>query len=243
LLTDQQTLFNLLCKQKPGEEVKRHMIAAGRRARERQSEASGSLREGRTQAERRDEAERKILEAAALIVAEEGLEAITLAEAGERAGYSRGLPSHYFRTKNDLLSALAVYIIELFMSRRRASASNIPGFDGLIASIHYYFESPPQNTRMVRAFHAVLAGALHTPVIAATVATLNRESIAEIAAGIRAGIESGSVRADVDPEFEGALILAALRGSVALWLANPETTPLDRMGAQFIATLRRSLAK
>jgi len=219
------------------------MIRAVRRTKERQSDESASVREGRTQAERRDEAERRIIEAAALIVAEEGLEAITLAEAGERAGYSRGLPSHYFRTKNDLLSALAAYIIELFLARRRASASNIPGFDGLIASIKYYFESPPQNTKMVRAFHAVLAGAIHTPAIAATVATLNRESIAEIAAGIRAGIESGSVRADVDPELEGALILAALRGSVALWLANPDGTALDRMGAQFISALRRSLAK
>jgi AcrR family transcriptional regulator len=219
------------------------MTAANRRTRERRNEASGSMREGRTQAERRDEAERRILEAAALIVAEQGLEAITLAEAGERAGYSRGLPSHYFRTKNDLVSALGAYIIELFMARRRASASNIPGFDGLIASISYYFEHPPQNANMVRAFQAVLAGAIHTPAIAATVATLNRESIAEIAAAIRAGIESGSVRADVDPELEGALILAALRGSVALWLANPDGIALDRMGTQFISTLRRSLAK
>jgi AcrR family transcriptional regulator len=219
------------------------MSPAVRRAKERQGDEPAPVREGRTQAERRDEAERRILEAAASIVAEEGLEAITLAEAGERAGYSRGLPSHYFRTKNDLLSALAVYIIDSFMARRRASANNVPGFEGLIASIRFYFESPPQNVRMVRAFHAVLAGAIHTPSIAATVARVNRESIAEIAVAIRAGIETGAVSADVNPELEGALILAALRGSVALWLADPEGTDLDRMGEQFISRLRRSLSK
>ena len=133
------------------------------------------MREGRTQAERRDEAERRILEAAALIVAEEGFEAITLADAGERAGYSRGLPSHYFGTKNDLLSALAFTLSTSFMARRRASA-DLSGFEGLIASVKYYFELPPQNTKMVRAFHTVLAGALHTPAIRATVAKVNRDS-------------------------------------------------------------------
>ena len=217
------------------------MIRAVRRMKERQSDEFASVRTGRTQAERRDEAERRILEAAALIVAEEGLEAITLAAAGERAGYSRGLPSHYFRTKNDLLSALAVYIIDLFMARRRAS-TDLSGFEGLIASIKFYFESPPRHAKMVRAFHTVLAGAIHTPTIAATVAKVNRDSIAEIVSAIRAGIEGGIVRADVDPEVEGGLILAALRGSVALWLADPDGTDLDRMGAQFISNLRRSLA-
>ena len=88
------------------------MARAVRRAQEPRDDAPTSRR---TQVERRDEAERRILEAAALIVAENGLEAITLAEAGARAGYSRGLPSHYFKTKADLLSALGAYIIDSFM--------------------------------------------------------------------------------------------------------------------------------
>ncbi|GCC47456.1 hypothetical protein chiPu_0031804, partial [Chiloscyllium punctatum] len=87
------------------------MARAVRRAQEPRDDAPTSRR---TQVERRDEAERRILEAAALIVAENGLEAITLAEAGARAGYSRGLPSHYFKTKADLLSALGAYIIDSF---------------------------------------------------------------------------------------------------------------------------------
>lgn len=215
------------------------MIRAARRVSEQVTEEPAS--KSRTQAERRDEAERRILEAAADIVAEGGFEAITLAEAGARAGYSRGLPSHYFRTKDDLLSALGVFVVQLFMTRRRKGATS--GYDGLIESFRDYFRLPLENPTTVRAFHAVLAGALNTPAIKSTVAELNRASAAEIAAGLRAGIAAGQVRADIDPDTQGVLILAGLRGAVAQWLADPERIDLPSLGEDFIAMLKRSLAQ
>ena len=60
-----------------------------------------------TQAARRETAERAILEAAKTIVAERGLDELTLNEAGEAAGYSRALPAHYFGTKSAMLSEIA----------------------------------------------------------------------------------------------------------------------------------------
>ena len=50
----------------------------------------------RSHAERREEAERRLLEAAMEIVAKRGTVRMTLAEVGEAAGYSRGLPAHRF---------------------------------------------------------------------------------------------------------------------------------------------------
>ncbi|MFB9263446.1 TetR/AcrR family transcriptional regulator [Bradyrhizobium erythrophlei] len=216
------------------------MTRAVRRALESRDDAPGSRR---TQVERRDEAERRILEAAALIVAEGGLEAITLAEAGARAGYSRGLPSHYFRTKADLLSALAAYVIDSFMVKRRAVAPGLVGYEALVASLRYYFVLPPGAPEMVRAFHAVLAGALTVPAIATTVAKLNRDTRTEIAAGLKAGIAAGKLRTDIDVDIESALILAALRGSVAQWLVDPDGIDLDKMGEQFVAAVERRLSK
>ena len=217
------------------------MIAEVRPVSERKSEAS--VRETRTQAERRDEAERRILEAAAEIVAEGGFEAITLAEAGVRAGYSRGLPSHYFRTKGDLLSALGIYVVESFLVRHRASAGGAGGFEGLMESIRYYFQMPLVSPTLARAFQAVLASAFNTPAVAATIAEVNRNAVTEIAAGIRAGIAAGRLRDDIDPDMQGALILATLRGSISQWLTDPEQVDLTRLGAYFISTLEQSLAK
>ena len=59
-----------------------------------------------TQAERRETAERAILQAAEKIVAERGLEELSMTEVGEAAGYSRALPGHYFGSKSALIHAL-----------------------------------------------------------------------------------------------------------------------------------------
>ena len=59
----------------------------------------------RTQQERRDQAETALLNAAAELVVEEGVHSLTLARVGQRAGYSRGLVTHYFGSKQALLAA------------------------------------------------------------------------------------------------------------------------------------------
>ena len=69
-------------------------------------------REPSTHVERREEAEKKLLAAAAKIIAVKGLEKFTLAEVGETAGYSRGLPRHYFGDKDELTVRVALYVAE-----------------------------------------------------------------------------------------------------------------------------------
>ena len=61
----------------------------------------------RTQAERRGESEEALLDAAANLIAERGVERASLASIGERAGTSRGLPTHHFGSKDALVARLA----------------------------------------------------------------------------------------------------------------------------------------
>jgi AcrR family transcriptional regulator len=60
----------------------------------------------RTQGERRTEAERRLVAAAAELVGEIGPSRVTLANVGERAGYSRGLATHHFGSKGALMQRL-----------------------------------------------------------------------------------------------------------------------------------------
>lgn len=60
----------------------------------------------RTQQERREETERKVLAAATALIAARGSRALTLAEVGEAAGYSRGIVSHHFGSRENLLRAV-----------------------------------------------------------------------------------------------------------------------------------------
>ncbi len=60
----------------------------------------------RTQAERRAESENRLLNAAAEIIASEGYLAATLERVGERAGFSRGLASRKYGSKDGLIEAV-----------------------------------------------------------------------------------------------------------------------------------------
>ena len=60
----------------------------------------------RTQRERREETERKVLAAATALIAQHGSRALTLAAVGEAAGYSRGIVSHHFGSRENLLRAV-----------------------------------------------------------------------------------------------------------------------------------------
>ena len=65
----------------------------------------------RTQAERTAETRRRVLDAAAALVASHGAHAVSLAAVGEAAGYSRGIVNHHFGSKEGLFDATVEAII------------------------------------------------------------------------------------------------------------------------------------
>ncbi len=103
--------------------------------------AQRKLETGRTHAERRREAESRIVHAAFEIVARRGVDQLTLAEAGEEAGYSRALPAHYFSSREVLLAAVAEHAVELY--RRRLSEKNVAsagGRDTILKGIAFHID-------------------------------------------------------------------------------------------------------
>lgn len=198
---------------------------------------------GRTQAQRRAEAEQRILQAAVDIIAERGIDQLTLAEAGEAAGYSRALPAHYFGSREDLILAVADHLVQGYRRRMEAGPPDAPppgGLESLIARIAFYIDDNRQSGPRLRAFHEVLNAALNRPALAPAIAQLDQESAAGFTHHIRAAIRRGEIREDVDPEAEGVLILATLRGVMRQWLIAPDRIDLDAIRAEFISGLRRN---
>jgi AcrR family transcriptional regulator len=210
---------------------------------ESQAEGRPARALGRTQAQRRAEAEQRILQAAVDIIAERGIDQLTLAEAGEAAGYSRALPAHYFGSREDLILAVADHLVQGYRRRLEAGppgASPGGGLESLIGRIAYYIDSNREAASRLRAFHEVLNAALNRPALAPAIAELDRESAAGFARSIRAAITRGEIRDDVDPDAEGVLILSTLRGVMRQWLIAPDGIDLDAIRAEFIAGLRRN---
>jgi AcrR family transcriptional regulator len=196
----------------------------------------------RPHAQRRDEAERRMIAAAVRIVAERGLDNLTLAECGEAAGYSRGLAAHYFGSKEELNAAIALRIVERYAERQRAAhTEGRSGFEDLCESVAFYLDSGRKDLVSLRAFHAVLGSALQLPALAAAVAALNRRSVDAFAAHIRRGVREGEIRAEVDPALEATLILASLRGITAQMLVDPRRIALTQLKRALLDNLRRCL--
>src|SRR5580704_15175490 len=117
--------------------------------------------ERRSQAERRDEAEQRLMAAAVRLVAERGLERMTLSEVGEAAGYSRGLPAHYVGGKNGMVVSLASHIIGGFSrALARAETQDHGPLDRLLGAVAFYLRSAGRDPVGTRALFVLLGEGL-----------------------------------------------------------------------------------
>jgi AcrR family transcriptional regulator len=195
----------------------------------------------RSHAERRDEAEQRLLAAAVRLVGERGLERITLAEVGEAAGYSRGLPAHYFGGKSGMVVSLVQHIIEGFGRALVRTEHHDEGLDRLLGTVAFYFERARGDPTGARALFVLLGEGLNNELVAERLAELNARSAGAFEASLAAAVAAGEVRADIDVKAQALIILATLRGTVGQWLLAQGEIDLAAVSAEFVASLRRSL--
>jgi AcrR family transcriptional regulator len=196
-------------------------------------------RQPRKQVERREQAATRILDAAIRLIGEKGYDRFTLAEVGERAGYSRGLPAHYFGKKEDLLSEVMRYIIENYRKGITKFSDVEPGLPHLIAKIRAY--SAGGANPAPRAFSLLVAEAMVRPKLRRTIADINSQGTLSWENEIRVGIKAGNIRADVDVTAVAAMIYSFARGQMAFATHDPKFNVNDTT-EEFIATLTQRLA-
>lgn len=197
----------------------------------------------RTQAERRMEAERRIIDAAIQLIARQGITKMSFAEIGVEAGVSRGLATHYFGTKENLIVRLSVEITEQF-----SNALYTPGFlaanglEKLILYIELYLARAKARPWIARALQLIRAESLIAPpALQQAVAQTNKVGIALISEAIRSGQETGEIRSGVDIDAYTTLITGSLRGIVGQYLAAPKMVDIDALSREFTTMVRAGL--
>ena len=197
----------------------------------------------RTQKQRRHEAESALLNAAAELVAEQGLRALTLARVGERAGYSRGLVTHYFGSKQAMVERLA----------RAAQSGFVPGLDGLppgldrlLRLIDGYLAQQAKHARPLnRAFLILWMEAATSPDLAPLFRDRTEAFRADLREDLTAGIADGTIRPDLPLDETTAAIVAQLRGLALQSLVDPDSAHLHvhDMRAYLTDHWRRALTR
>jgi AcrR family transcriptional regulator len=175
----------------------------------------------RTHAQRREQAEQRLLEAALAIVAERGSIRMTLAEIGEAAGYSRGLPAHRFGSKAGLLRSLVAYIGERFKAEREAWPKRAPGLDAIRGTISIYFSRKGPGWTTTRALLVMMTeGFMASSALRSDIAEYNRAALDYFEKHIRYGVAHGEIAADTDPATSAVILLGAMRGAMMQWLVD-----------------------
>jgi AcrR family transcriptional regulator len=168
----------------------------------------------RTQEQRRIEAERRLVRAAAELVGEIGPAGVTLANVGERAGYSRGLATHHFGSKGAMMQRLVDTVTSQFRDAMFEGSEPDSSIGQLRQLVSFYFDvvsdlKPVNRARLVLWADAVASASddIRPRMLAA-----DREFREEIEKRIRLAVTAGDVGADVDALGLATVIIAMLRG-------------------------------
>ena len=188
----------------------------------------------KTQAERRTEAERRILDAALQLIAKQGITKMSFAELGEAAGFSRGLATHYFGSKEGLIVRLLNEIAEQFVGGLRTPEfESASGLNKILLYIELYLERAKSRPWIARALQLLRAESLIAPpALQEAVAITNQTGAALLSAAVRSGQEAGEIRSDIDPAMVTILVTGSLRGIVGQYLASPEEVDLDGLSRE-----------
>jgi AcrR family transcriptional regulator len=168
----------------------------------------------RTQEQRRIEAERRLVRAAAELVGEVGPARVTLANVGERAGYSRGLATHHFGSKGAMMQRLVDTVTSQFRDAMFEGSEPDSPIGQLRQLIAFYFDVVSDLKPVNRARLVLWADAVATASddIRPRMVAADREFREEIEKRIRLAVAAGEVGADVDALGLATVIIAMLRG-------------------------------
>ena len=198
----------------------------------------------RTQAERTATASRRMLRAARQLIARQGYTKTTLAQVGKEAGYTGGLVSHHFGSKEGLLRELVGRITgRFYQDQIRPATDGLAGLEALVATADVYLNELVAREERMRTLYVLMGEALG-PVseVSEVFAELNAGFRGNASRLIEEGMTRGEIRKDLDPDAEAGLFVGMLRGVALQWMADPGCFDLEAVRTSLKDALRRHLA-
>jgi TetR/AcrR family transcriptional regulator, transcriptional repressor for nem operon len=173
---------------------------------------------------------RRIVAAAAQVVAEKGAPGASLDEVGARAAASRSQLYHYFDDKTDLLLAVAETTSDAVLGAQEALFAGLGTWAGLVRWADALVALQQERDGKGGCPIANLLGQLgeRDDGIRAVLADGFDRWEASIRAGLTAMIASGELRAGTDPDWLAASTLASLQGGLVLSQARRDPRCLRR---------------
>lgn len=194
----------------------------------------------RTQAARRDESDRSLIDAAIAVVARDGVSAATFDAIGRRAGYSRGLAAQRFGSKRGLIEAVIRHLHDLQEEALAAHGIDaLPGLDAVLGFVSAYLSGLAGSHTGPAYFMLLSAAVADATELRAAFAAEHGRVEARLEALVRRGQADGTIRAELNPAAAALMVGSLLLGLSIQLLVDP-STDIGPIGKTILATLRLS---
>jgi len=175
-----------------------------------------------TQAERTELSDQRMLEAAVRLIVDKGPSGTSLKDVGMIAGYSRGLASHRFGSKDRLFGFVLRQVGELWLDHLKQATEDKAGLAALQQALDEHYQFCADAPDYVRTFYTLWFESVNAgSELGAIIRHIHSRRHQDVKAWILADPEihpEVKTRADVI----AAQFCASVIGIVYYWLANPD---------------------
>src|ERR1700759_3098123 len=177
---------------------------------------------GLTQLERTALSDARMADAAIALICERGAAATTLKDVGLRAGYSRGLASYRFGSKEGLWAFLIHAIGEEWLTELQRAVAGTTGLETIHAAVDAHCRFRLESSERIRAFYVLWFESIGPdPSLRTVIMGAHARRQRDVEAWITSGIEADTVRAAVALRAVAEQFCAAVIGIVYTWLLAP----------------------
>ncbi len=181
----------------------------------------------------------QILDAAVRCFAQRGYYETTIEDLVTETGLSRGALYLYYPSKEAIYLAISERwgcgLEEAIRARLTPDLSPASILQVLIEVNGEHVQAEADACRILMEGWNL---AYHIPVLAERKAQQQTHSVAALSQLLRAGIEAGEFRTDMDVETQARILMATLHGLMVQWHRQPGSVDWHAIAAEFIRALR-----
>jgi AcrR family transcriptional regulator len=174
---------------------------------------------------------------ASRLIAERGLEHVSLRDIAAAGGFSTTVVTHYFESKRELLSH--AYQGAVRATAQRVAAIGAQGGDVLLGHCEVVLPLDDERRETWLTWFAFFGAAVGNPDLAAMQRREVRQFRRLLALDIAADQAAGTVPAELDPTEEARQLLALLHGVASEAIFDPDDWPASRQLSVLAAALAR----
>jgi AcrR family transcriptional regulator len=191
----------------------------------------------------------EIVEAAVAIIAEEGLQHLSLSAIEEKAGMSRGQLTYYFPTKEDILLAVFDRMIAMMHERERAGEGPPgcprfePGWERIRGFLEFFVLHPPEAPEFHALQYTFLSQIGHRDDFRERLASLYEHWRSHLAGDFAREMPADNGRPVVSPRTLATFVQALLHGLAIQRVADPGSYDRQEMLSLCLGMLNGYLGK